>query len=250
MKKPLAFMLLAVAIAQWIVPLLPQLGNGSPIGTEAREGGIPPELPPGLFFSIWSVIFALYAVFALTALLKPTYLERTLAVPLLLAGAGGVVWMLAAQTISNEWLNFLLLLPILLFSWEAAHRLHRMGGWDGTWRRLVAGALTGLFSGWITVAVSISLPRLVRMVRDLGPTDHVWQSLWIALVPAALLAWLFANRVSRSLWFFAAFAWGLAGIAVNNWARTGTHWLAIMTVLLGLYVLWRRLAYGARPAFE
>ena len=250
MKTRDALALSIVAIAQWTAPVLPILGLGRTVGAQATEGGIPPELPPGIFFSIWSVIFTLYLIFALLALLRPTFLESNLGPPLLLAGAGNVLWMLAAQFIGNEWLNFILLIPILIFAWEAAYRLHRMGGWDGTLRRLLAGALTGLLSGWIVVAISISIPRLMRMLRGLDATDQVWVSLWFALVPAGVLAWLYATRVSRGLWFFAALGWGLAGIAVNNWARTGTHWLAIMTVCVGLYVLWRRLAYGARPAFE
>ncbi len=83
----------------------------------------------------------------------------------------------------------------------------------------------------------------------MATTDAVWISLWSALLPAGLLTWLYTNRVSAGLWFYVALGWGLSGIAVNNWVRLGTHWLAIMTVIVGLYVLWRRLAYGARPAF-
>ena len=100
------------------------------------------------------------------------------------------------------------------------------------------------------MAVSISIPRIIRLVRGLEPTDQVWVSLWLALLPAGLMAWAFASRTSRSLWFLAALGWGLTGIAINNWTRTGMHWLAIVTVLAGLYIMWRRLAYGARPALE
>lgn len=250
MKKPNAYLLLIVALAQWTAPLLPLFGVGETIGAQATGRGIAPELPPGIFFSIWSVIFTLYLGFALMALLKPGYLEGEIGVPILIAGVGNVAWMLAAQSLGNQWLNFLLLLPILLFSWEASHRLHRMGGWDGTGRRLIACALAGLLSGWLTVAVSISVPGLVRALCGMAPTDAVWISLWSALIPAGLLTWLYANRVSAGLWFFVALGWGLAGIAVNNWVRLGTHWLAIMTVIVGLYVLWRRLAHGARPAFS
>ncbi|MEQ8557698.1 MAG: hypothetical protein RIB03_05220 [Henriciella sp.] len=250
MKPAQPYLLLIVAILQWTAPLLPFAGLGETIGTQAREGGIPPELPPGIFFSIWSVIFTLYLAFALMAVFRGGYLEDHVGAPLLLAGAGNVIWMLAAQFIGNEWLNFVLLIPIVWFAWEAARRLHLMGGWDGTGPRLVGAALSGLLSGWAVVAISISVPRLMRAILDLAPTDQVWLSLWSALLPAVILTWVFATRVSRSLWFFAGLGWGLAGIAINNWTRTELHWLAIMTVAVGLYVLWRRLAYGARPVFE
>ncbi|RIJ30677.1 hypothetical protein [Henriciella mobilis] len=250
MKSGTPLLLLAVAILQWLAPLLPLSGHGRTIGAQAVEEGIPPELPPGVFFSIWGVIFTLYLIFALLAVFKTSYLEERLGQPLLLAGAGNVVWMLSAQYIGNEVLNLILLLPIAALAWWAARRLHRMGGWDGTARRLVACALTGLLSGWAAVAISISIPRVARLLLGLAPTDHVWISLWLALVPAALLAWVFATRISRSLWFFVALAWGLSGIALNNWERTGLHGLAIMTTLVGLYVIWRRLAYGARTALQ
>ena len=250
MEKRNAFLLLCVAVLQWLVPVLPVLGLGENVGARTMQDGIGPELPPGIFFAIWSVIFTAYLIFALLAVLKPTFLEHHLGPPLLIAGAGNVAWMLAAQFIGNDWLNFVLLCPILVFAWEAAHRLHRMGGWDGTARRLNAVVLTGLLSGWLAVAISISIPELVRQLRGLEASDQVWISLWLALVPAGLLAWSFASRVSRGLWFFVALAWGISGIAINNWTRLGTHFLAIAAVCVGLYILWRRLAYGARPAFQ
>ena len=250
MKRFVPTLLLVVALLQWSAPLLPIAGIGDPVGAQARESGIPPELPPGIFFSIWSVIFTLYLVFAALAVFSPSYLERHLGPPLLAAGTGNVVWMLSAQMIGSEWLNFLLLLPIVWFSWIAAHRLHLMGGWDGTGRRLIALSLSGLLAGWSSVAVSISVPRIVRMTAGLEATDQVWLSLWCALIPAGLMAWAFAARVSRSLWFFAALGWGLSGIVVNNWTRTGLHGLAIMTAVFGLYVLWRRLRDGARSALR
>lgn len=243
-------LLLIAAILQWAAPLLPLAGIGETVGSQAREGGIPPELPLGIFFSIWSVIFTLYLVFAALAVFNRSYLEEHVGPPLLAAGTGNVVWMLSAQMIGNEWLNFALLLPIVAFSWIAAHRLHLMGGWDGTRRRLVALALAGLLAGWSSVAVSISVPRLVRMMAGLEASDHVWLSLWCALLPAGFFAWAFAARISRNLWFFAALGWGLTGIVLNNWTRTGLHGLAIVAAVFGLYVLWRRLRYGARPALR
>ncbi|MEM5516007.1 hypothetical protein WNY37_03530 [Henriciella sp. AS95] len=250
MQRSYALPLLITAILQWTAPLLPLFGLGETVGRRATGEGIPPEIPLGIFFSIWSVIFLAYLVFALLAVFKPTYLEQRLTPPLLIAGAGNVVWMLSAQFFGNDWVNFLLLMPILVFAWESAFRLHRMGGWDGTGRRFLAALLTGLLSGWIAVAISISVPGLVRDLRGLQETDQVWISLWAALVPAAILAWAFARYVSRGWWFYVAFSWGLTGVVLNNWLRTGTHLLAIAAAIAGLYILWRRLRTEPRPAFQ
>lgn len=250
MKNRNAFLLLLVAILQWVAPRLPAFGIGEPQGVRATADGIPPELPPGIFFAIWGVIFLAYTGFALLAVFRPTYLTERLAVPLIIAGAGNVCWILAAQLFGNDWLNTLILIPILIFSWEAAHRLHRMGGWDGTGQRLLAALTSGLLSGWLTVAMAISLPRLVRDMRGLGASDHVWTSLWIALITAGLLAWLYRTHVSRGWLFHVALGWGVTGIVINNWMRLELHWLAFIAACAGIYIIASRIVSGARPAFE
>ena len=250
MSRKIGIALLVVALAQFLAPMLPAIGIGEPIGARGDVAVRPPELPPGPFFSIWGLIFLSYLVFALSSLRKPGYLEHRLATPLLFAGVGNVIWMISAQSLANQYVDLVLLVPILGFSWLSARRLHRMGGFDGTLARLNACLLTGLFSGWITAALSISLAATWREAAGLAPSDHVWISLWIALLCAGLLAWLFASRISASLFYFAALGWGIAGIAVNNWYLTDMHWLSAAAALFGLYIIWRRLRYGARPAFE
>ena len=57
MNGSLKILFLLGVIAQFFVPVLPQLGIGETIGDRAVADGIPPELPLGVFFSIWGVIF-------------------------------------------------------------------------------------------------------------------------------------------------------------------------------------------------
>ena len=57
MNLTLKILFLLTAIGQFFVPVLPQMGIGETIGDRAVAEGIPPELPPGLFFSIWGIIF-------------------------------------------------------------------------------------------------------------------------------------------------------------------------------------------------
>lgn len=245
-SKPL---FLAVVLAQFLVPVLPAFGVGTTIGERAVAEGFPPELPTGVFFSIWGVIFLGLTLTAIQHWRSPSYSSERIAPPLILAALGNLVWMLSAQSLGRVWLDFLLLLPIAFFTWEAAHRLDRSGVYDGTARSILHGLTVGLFAGWLTVAVSISVPDLGRWLLGRGVSDAAWQSLWMALVPASLLAFVFANYVSRNGWYFVALAWGLFGVVVNNWARLGTHALAIAAAVIGLYILLRRIRFGARGSY-
>lgn len=238
--------LIPIAILQFAVPALPSMGVGKTNAERALAEGVPPELPLGVFFSIWGIIFLGFLVTAIWANTKPDHTANKIAAPLALAGVGNIVWMLSSQMIGSVYLDFIILLPILFCIWEAAHRLDRNGSYDGTPRSILHGLTVGLFAGWLAVAVSISVPDVVREVLGRGTSDYVWQSLWMALIPATLLAWVFASRVSKNFWFFIALGWGLLGIMTNNWMRLETHALAIATFVLGFIVVGRRLRYGAR----
>ena len=93
------------------------------------------------------------------------------------------------------------------------------------------------------------MPDVARWLLGRAPSDNVWQSLWLTLIPASVLAYVFANYVSRNGWYFVALAWGLFGIVVNNWTRLGTHALAIAAAIIGLYILLRRIRFGARGSY-
>ncbi|MHA7898904.1 MAG: hypothetical protein ACX94B_03505 [Henriciella sp.] len=249
MTFPMKLFFLVVVIAQFFVPVLPQFGIGESIGARATAAGIPPELPLGIFFSIWSLIFLGLLGTAILNLAAPDAASERLSPPLALAAFGNLIWMLCAQGFGLVWLDFLLLLPIAFFTWEAAYRQDRTGRFDGTGRTLLYGLTVGLFAGWLTVAMSISVPDLGRWLLGRGVTDAVWQSLWMTLIPAATLAYVFATYVSRNGWYFVAVAWGLTGIVANNWSRTGMHALAIATAVIGAYIVFRRLRFGARGSY-
>ncbi len=220
------------------------LGIGTPIGSGPRlaEG---PEQPLPAFFAIWGVIFAAYLLFAILTLIKREPWMLQVGVPLAVAGAANVVWMVCAQFIVSQVLDFILLFPIAGAAWFAAARFDRIRGMGGSPGKLCADAATGLLSGWISVAVAISVPLTIRNFTTLGPTDLPWQMLWIVLGFAAFCAWVFARYVSRSLWFFAALSWGLIGIIANNLTVMDMGWLAIMTGVSGILILSLRLFRGA-----
>jgi hypothetical protein len=245
MKPALPFLMIALGFLQPLAgALAPLTGIGTPIGNATRNIAAP-EQPLPVFFSIWGLIFGAFLAFAYYTWRKREPWMFRVGTPLALAGAANVVWMLSAQLIASQTVDFLLLFPIAILSWTAAARFDRMRGMGGSVDKLIADAAAGLLSGWILVAISISVPLVIRSYTDLGPTDLPWQMIWIVLGFAALGAWAYARYVSRSLWFFAALAWGLLGIIANNWTDTGMGWIAIMTGITGILVLSLRLLRGA-----
>ena len=245
MKSYLPLSLLVLGVLQPLAgAIAPVFGLGTPIGNATR-GIEAPEQPLPVFFSIWSLIFGAFLAFAVIAWRQREPWMQRFGAPLALAGAANVVWMLSAQFIVSQPVDFVLLFPIAIFSWKAAARFDRLRGMGGSPEKLVADAATGLLAGWILVAIGISVPLLIRHVTSYGPTDFPWQMIWIALGTIAFGAWMFARYVSRSLWFFAALAWGLLGVVANNWIVTGMGWIAIMTGVSGVLILSLRLLRGA-----
>ena len=245
MKSYLPRALVLIGLLQPLAgALAPLTGLGTPIGATTRTLGAP-EQPLAAFFSIWGLIFGAFLAFGYLAWRRREPWMHAVGTPLALAGIANIVWMLSAQLIAWQPLDFLLLFPIAVFSWTAAARFDRMRGMGGSVEKFVADMATGLLAGWILVAAGISVPLLIRHVAPYGPTDFPWQMLWACLGTIAFGAWMFARYVSRSLWFFAALAWGLLGIIANNWTVTGMGWLAIMTGVSGGLILSLRLLRGA-----
>lgn len=245
MRKHLPLILILLGLLQPLSgALAPVLGIGAPIGTSTRGLALP-EQPLPAFFSIWSVIFLAYLLFGIAHWRAREPWMDKVAVPLAWAGVFNVVWMLSAQLIALQPLDFLLLFPIAVAAWTAAFRMDRLRetGWSP--KKALADFATAMLAGWISVAVAISIPLTLRNFTSLGATDLPWQMLWCTLVPASLAAWMFARYVSRSWWFFVALGWGVTGIVLNNWHVTEMHWLAIASGIVLALILCLRLFRGA-----
>lgn len=225
--------------------LAPAFGIGTPIG-DATAGSPAPEQPMPAFFSIWGVIFAAYTALGVAGLWRPEQWPARLGLPLALAGAGNIVWMLSAQLIGSQLIDFLLLAPIFVCAWWAAREAHTLRGTRSLCVYL-GDAASGLLAGWISVAAAISIPLTVRSLTGLGPTDFPWPMYWTTILSAALFAWIFATRISASLWYFAAAGWGLLGIAFHNWFETGLHLIGHFTAGCLILLLILRLTRGAKP---
>lgn len=246
-SRTLPLLVLIVGVLQPLMgALAPVFGFGTPVG-DANRAAMAPEQPMPLFFSIWGVIFAVYAAFGLAGLVKPERWPQVMGMPLLLAGVGNIVWLLSAQLIDLQPLNFVLLGPIFLFAWWAARIAHDLRGRERSAGHYLGAAVSGLLAGWISAATAVSIPMTVRGFTGLGETDFPWPMLWSTLVSASVFAWLFASRISASLWYFAALGWGILGIAFHNWLETGMHLIGHITFACLILLIAVRLTRGAKP---
>lgn len=209
--------LAAVTVLQPLAgALAPAFGIGIPTGERATEGGIPPELPPGIFFAIWSVIFLGFGVCAAIVLMQRER-PQGWAWPLALAGTGNIIWMLQNQLIGLKALDFLIIVGILPF---AATALKRALVEAAPGSPSIPAIVSGLLTGWLSVATAISLPPFARTLLSHGPTDAVWGYATLTVVIALTLVLLVRARAGWSLACLASVAWGLTGLVLNNFERT------------------------------
>ncbi len=231
MTRALPWLILLLGILQPLSgALAPVFGIGTPIG-DASANTEAPEQPLPAFFSIWGLIFLAYAGFGLAGILRPAAWFPKVGWPMLAAGVANIVWMLSAQLIVSQPLNFLLLAPIFAGAWIASARVQTLSASGSGLTLNVADAASGLLAGWISVATAISIPLTIRTFTGLAPTDFPWPMFWTTFATACLASWLYSTRVSRSLWFFGAVGWGLLGVVLNNWLHTEMHLLAGMAAL-------------------
>ena len=152
------------------------------------------------------------------------------------------------QTIGHPVLDLVLLIPIVWSTWTAAYRFDAMRGLGGSPIKWVADVLTGLLSGWLTVATAISVPKAGRHLLHQGPTDSEWISFWSVLAVISIATYVYKRRISRSHWYYWAAGWGLLGILLNNWLRTGFGYFGWITLFFGLWLVYRRYSRGAAGA--
>lgn len=245
-------LLLPIAALQIAVPALPQFVNWQDtVGDSAAEGlRRAPESPPGVFFAIWGPIFLSFLAFAVYAALRNTHLSRRLAPPLCIAGVLASVWMLVEQAGGPMLVTYPVLLALAAAAWTSARRFDQMRGLGGSPAKFTADIATGLYAGWMTVATAIATTDSVRAVTGAANTDAVWQFLLLALAIAAGGALVAFTRITRSIWYVAALAWGLCGIVVNLWFTVDLHVPAVATATLALALIARRVLKGANGAMD
>lgn len=246
MPTSLRYLILPAAVLQWLAGYIPRaLDLGVSIGERTVEAGIPPELPPGYFFAIWGVIFLAYTAFGIYALRNDDELTQRLASPLVAVGLLNAFWILSAEFIGNPILDLVLIVPPAIAAWTAAYRFDQIRSEAQNLMYRVADILTGLLAGWLTVATAISVPRAGRYVLGQGPTDSEWIAFWSVIAVVSVGSFAFKRWISRTWWFYVAGCWGLLGIVVNNWTRTGFGYFGWITLIFAAWLIFRRLTRGA-----
>lgn len=250
MTKAARLALLPIALIQAIAPGLFLLIPGfERIGSEAEIGLLrAPESPPGVFFAIWLPIFVGYLLSAVHALRSDTQLTQRLSVPLAMTGLLGTLWQLMTVAMGETLLAYPVLLALAGAAWWSAYRFDERRGTETGAPSLIADLTTGLYAGWMTLAVAISTTTTIRTITGLGTTDQVWPMLILALNIAVAAALVAFARITRSPWYVAALAWGLLGIIINTWALTGMNVGAVLTAVVAIWLLQRRFRLGAKGA--
>ena len=241
-------LLLPIALLQLAAAYIPTALEYPSIGEQATANGIPPELPLGIFFAIWGVIFVAYIGFGIHAARQNTELAKRLSGPLLACGVITALWMPIQQILGQPVIDLILLLPLLWFSWLAALRFDEMRGLGGSPIKWTTDVLTGLLSGWAVVATAISVPRAARHVLNQGPTDAEWIAFWSVLGVISIATYVYKRWISRTVWYYWAAAWGLLGILLNNAIRTDFKYFAWITLFFGAWLIFRRITRGANGA--
>lgn len=241
--------LLPIAVLQLVVPTLPALGLGNPIGDSPGDAMLrAPETPPGVFFAIWGLIFSSYLGFAIWANTSRDSVIERLVQPLVIAGAASIIWMVMRQARLNDFLVHLVLIVLFLAAYVAAKRFDETRGTGGSPGRWITDVATGLLAGWMTLALALSTTELVRNLSGLGKTDAEWWFLALTLLIAGSSVLFAFSRITASPYFVAALAWGLVGVVSNLWSNVELHVPAVLTGLFAGVLLYRRFRLGASGA--
>jgi hypothetical protein len=231
-----ARLLLALAVLQVLVPLLPAVQDNS--FTQADRTGEPPIVPAGYTFAVWGLIEALSLGWALWSLLRPTPLAERIAGPLSVVFAGFTLWLLAVTFVEQNWLPltiFLGMLAALLVALRAALAARaETAGWSRLGRGLLWGVL-GTYTGWSSVAVWANLTTALA-----GSGAPVTGTAAL-LGQLAVLAGATATATAIVLWtggllpYAATVCWAFVGITIGA-AGAGEPVLAAAAVV-GLAVV-------------
>ncbi len=221
-----SILVLLVALAFAVSPFLnPEFGGFDPDRYPNPQID-PPVQPAGYAFAIWGVIYVWLLVSAGLGVVKyrddPAWDATRL--PLLVSLGVGMFW-LPVALVSPVWATVMILV-MLIFAVMACDKARTASpGW--------ALALPlGLYAGWLTAATFVAFGLLGAgygwVMAELG-----WA--WTMVLLAAFCA-LSYQMTLRGVWTYGlAVAWGLIGIAVQNWgAQTGLAVAAGVAALLML----------------
>jgi hypothetical protein len=245
----LAILTLLGAIAQLLAPSFHQLtGLGSSF-MQATNATIvnAPEVPAGYAFSIWGIIFMLSVIFGIVQALpnqreNPVFAKLRL--PLLGAFWSASLWMVLLQFLGEGWYLAVIIWIMLGFALRAFTTNHALLKTNVSanrgFQRWVINPLTGLFSGWLSVAVFLntsSVLRLYQWQKWIGFSEWATPQAIITLVLACIFGAVFLGKTQGNGWYGGTLLWGLVGVIVANTVKVPNPTVAMMAIGLAIVVL-------------
>lgn len=205
------------ALTQFIVPEFSKLtGIGRSISDMGSSNA--PEMPMGYAFSIWFLIFSLALYYAVYQA-RPSQRNNPLCRKIGFFTAGtfcvSSVWMLCAQVLGDGWHLVALILVMQGFALTAFFGTVK-SALESKTERWVIMPMTGLFAGWLTLAVFLNATSTITALTGgtLGFSHSVFALLTI--LPAAAAALFVIVKSKGNLWYTGAVLWGLVAIVLND----------------------------------
>lgn len=236
LKSALVFL----AIAELAAGYLPRLGIGTDVAARSAvtENSV---TPAGYAFIIWALIYLVLLVYA--AFFAWRGQERRPAMRLAVAMAANTIWVLYVQFVAIDFVSVAIIATGLVFALLAlgnAAKLETPG-----MERTLARAASGLLAGWLTVAAAANIAAAMQGAgMSFGDLGEPVVALLLLLAFGGLGV-LSAGR-TRSLYYAAAAAWGLAAVAVKRLDAGATMDFLIAGASLAIAVAICGMAVAAR----
>ena len=200
-----------------MVPALQALTGWGQTAAEFSNDGDQTLRAAGYAFSIWGVIYAglaLYAVFqALPGRAEP-HLMASVGWPSAVAGLGCGLWIIASAA-DLDWATVVIILASTgAVTWGLIAARVRDLGLIGLSRYLVVWPL-GLLAGWLTVASAVNILTVLTAQGAIDPAHPLAPAL-AGIGITTLIAAIVAERIKAPTYGLAV-AWGLAAVGVAEW---------------------------------
>lgn len=226
---------LALAILQILVPILPNLGVGTEIG-ERSDGVRTLITPAGWAFSIWGPLYAgslAYAVFQVLPAQHRNSLLGRIGWPSAGAFLGNAMWALYTQSYGLTWVSAAIILFTLLCL-LAIYRIFALerGGFTGGELWLAVLPLSAL-AAWLTAAAIVNIAASLQYHGVALPLDPSLAAAAVVVVGGAIAAAALANTRGNP-WYALVFLWALAAIHAAHGAQVPL--IGAATILAALLV--------------
>ncbi|MCD9154467.1 hypothetical protein [Aeromicrobium duanguangcaii] len=237
--RRLGWVLLAAAVLQAAAPIVQSLSDVSQPSDGSKDLLI---TPAGWAFSIWSLIYLLAIVHAVVTIWRGDGTGSTrFVVDLIALYVGAAVW-IAVSAAGISWATFLVLVLMTGFAIDAARIAAQAPGTDPGWIGHLARATSGIYAGWVTVAVFLNFATGVVELDLVSPERESWQI--TVLAGAAIFALGVNLLMPRSPGYAAATIWAQIGVIAavageSTWAL-GVAIAAIVLLLAQTAWQWRR----------